>query len=78
MFALSPITLIFGFAMILCNIGGRFLHLDYTKSQMEFLSKAYMRPIYVYSMALMSTRDPVQSLYVTLIYYTVIYLTRNV
>ena len=74
----NPMYILFGMAMITCNLGGRFLHLDYTEEQITILSSPWFRPIYIISMAFMVTRNLIQSLYVMIFYYMLVFGTRSI
>ena len=56
---------IYGFLMILLNIGARYIEMDLVKSHKEFLSSKMLRRLLIFTVAFIGTRDLVASLIIT-------------
>ena len=56
---------IYGFLMVLLNIGARYIEMDLVKSHKEFLSSRVLRRLLIFTVAFIGTRDLVASLIIT-------------
>ena len=56
---------IYGFLMILLNIGARYIEMDLVKSHKEFLSSKMLRRLLIFTVAFIGTRGLVASLIIT-------------
>lgn len=56
---------VYGFLMILLNIGARYIEMDLVKSHKEFLSSKMLRRLLIFTVAFIGTRDLVASLIIT-------------
>ena len=56
---------VYGFLMILLNIGARYIEMDLVKSHKEFLSSKMLRRLLIFTVAFIGTRDLVASLVIT-------------
>lgn len=55
----------YGIAMILFNIGARYIEIDLDESHKEFLSSTVIRRLLIFTMAFIATRDIIASLIIT-------------
>ena len=63
-------------AIIISNIGSKYIHLDYTEHQQELLSHQGLRVLYIYCMAFVGTRNVISALKITGLYYLFVHLFR--
>ena len=56
-----------GVAILMSNIGGRYLNLDLTKKEEKFLQQPLIRRLLVFFVAFIATRDIVVSIIITLL-----------
>jgi len=56
---------VYGFLMILLNIGARYIEMDLVKSHKEFLSSKMLRRLLIFTVAFIGTRDLFASLIIT-------------
>lgn len=61
-----------GVAILLTNIGGRYLSLELSKKEDKFLQQPYVRRLIIFCVAFMATHDVLISLIITLIFIIVI------
>tara|TARA_B110000977_G_C10871765_1_gene413889 strand:+ start:118 stop:483 length:366 start_codon:yes stop_codon:yes gene_type:complete len=55
----------YGVAMILFNIGARYIEIDLDEDHVKFLSSTFIRRILIFTMAFVATRDIIASLIIT-------------
>jgi hypothetical protein len=63
-------------AIILSNIGARFIQLDWDEHQLKMLSHPYARILYIYSMAFVGSRNYGLAALITLGYYLILMMSR--
>jgi carbamoylphosphate synthase small subunit len=63
--ALNNNTFLVGIMILLTNLGARYIQLELTRSQEEFLQSEYMRKFMIFAVAFVATRDLVKSLILT-------------
>jgi len=68
---------IIGCFMLLLNLGGRFLSLELTKKQEEFLSAPWLRPGIFFTVVFIATRNLAAAFWVTLLFFSVIWVVAN-
>jgi hypothetical protein len=56
---------VYGFLMVLLNVGARYIEMDLVKSHKEFLSSKMLRRFLIFTVAFIGTRDLVTSLIIT-------------
>lgn len=56
---------IYGFLMILLNVGARYIEVDFTDDHRTFLSSTVLRRLIIFTVAFIATRDLVASLIIT-------------
>ena len=56
---------IYGFLMILLNVGARYIEIDFTDDHRTFLSSTVLRRLIIFTVAFIATRDLVASLIIT-------------
>ena len=56
---------IYGFLMILLNVGARYIEMDLVKNHKDFLSSKLLRRLLIFTIAFIGTRDLVASLVIT-------------
>ena len=61
-----------GLAILLTNIGGRYLNLELSKKEDKFLQQPYIRRLVIFCIAFMATHDVLVSLIITLIFIIVV------
>ena len=61
-----------GIAILLTNIGGRYLNLDLTKREEKFLQQPIVRRLLVFFVAFIATKDIVISIIITLLFIIVV------
>ena len=61
-----------GVAILMSNIGGRYLNLDLTKKEEKFLQQPLTRRLLIFFVAFIATRDIVVSLIITLLFIIII------
>jgi hypothetical protein len=66
-----------GILMLLLNLGGRFLSLELTKKQEAFLQAPWIRPMILFTVIFVATRNLVASFWVTLLFFFVIWVAAN-
>ena len=70
-------ALIISFAIIISNIGARYIHLDLNSERQRFiLEHPYTRYLYIYCMSFIGVRDFQLSAVVTVIYFLIINILR--
>ena len=68
---------IIGSFMLLLNLGGRFLALELTKKQEEFLQAPWIRPIIFFTVVFIATRNVAVAFWVSLIFFFIIWVVAN-
>lgn len=68
---------IIGIFMLLLNLGGRFLSLELTKKQEEFLQARWIRPLLFFTVIFISTRNLAAAFWVTILFFFVIWVVAN-
>lgn len=68
---------IIGLFMLLLNLGGRFLSLELTKKQEEFLQHKFLRPLLFFTVIFIATRNLVAAFWVTVFFFFVIWVVAN-
>jgi hypothetical protein len=68
---------IIGCFMLLLNLGGRFLSLELTKKQEEFLAAPWIRPALFFTVVFIATRNIAAAFWVTLLFFTIIWVVAN-
>jgi hypothetical protein len=66
-----------GIFMLLLNLGGRFLSLELTKKQEEFLQQPWIRPLIFFTVIFIATRNLVVAFWVTLFFFFLIWVVAN-
>ena len=56
---------IYGFLMILLNVGARYIEIDFTDDHRTFLSSTFLRRLIIFTVAFIATRDLIASLIIT-------------
>uniref|UniRef100_A0A6C0J0H8 EF-hand domain-containing protein n=1 Tax=viral metagenome TaxID=1070528 RepID=A0A6C0J0H8_9ZZZZ len=56
---------VYGFLMILLNVGARYIEMDLVQSHKKFLSSKLLRRLLIFTIAFIGTRDLVASLVIT-------------
>jgi len=68
---------IIGSLMLLLNLGGRFLALELTKKQEEFLQAPWVRPAIFFTVIFIATRNVAAAFWVSLIFFFIIWVAAN-
>lgn len=68
---------IIGAFMLLLNLGGRFLALELTKKQEEFLQAPWVRPAIFFTVVFIATRNLAAAFWVSLIFFFIIWVAAN-
>ena len=68
---------IIGIFMLLLNLGGRFLSLELTKKQEEFLQHKFLRPLLFFTVIFIATRNLVAAFWVTIFFFFIIWVVAN-
>ena len=68
---------VIGIFYMFLNLGGRFLSLELTKRQEQFLSQPYVRPFILFSVMFIATRNLAVAFYTTLIILSVLWVFAN-
>ena len=63
--------------MLLLNLGGRFLSLELTKKQEEFLAAPWIRPGLFFTVVFIATRNLAAAFWVTLLFFSIIWVVAN-
>jgi hypothetical protein len=75
--ALNTNPYLIGILMLLLNLGGRFLSLELTKKQEEFLQQRWMRPLLFFTVIFIATRNIAVAFWVTVLFFFVIWVLAN-
>lgn len=68
---------IIGCFMLLLNLGGRFLALELTKKQEEFLAAPWLRPALFFTVVFIATRNIAAAFWVTILFFFVVWVIAN-
>lgn len=68
---------IIGLFMLLLNLGGRFLALELTKKQEEFLQSRWLRPFLFFTVIFIATRNLTAAFYVTMLFFLIVWVVAN-
>jgi len=68
---------VIGIFYMFLNLGGRFLSLELTKKQEQFLSQPYVRPFILFAVLFIATRNLAVAFYASLIILSVLWLFAN-
>jgi len=68
---------IIGCFMLLLNLGGRFLSLELTKKQEEFLAAPWLRPALFFTVVFIATRNLAAAFWVTILFFLVVWVIAN-
>jgi hypothetical protein len=68
---------IIGCFMLILNLGGRFLSMELTKKQEEFLSASWLRPALFFTVVFIATRNIAAAFWVTLLFFAIIWVIAN-
>ena len=68
---------IIGCFMLALNLGGRFLSLELTKKQEEFLAAPWLRPALFFTVVFIATRNLAAAFWVTLLFFAIIWVVAN-
>jgi hypothetical protein len=66
-----------GMLMILLNLGGRFLSLELTKKQEEFLQQRWLRPLLFFTVIFVATRNIAVAFWITLLFFFIVWVLAN-
>ena len=68
---------IIGCFMLVLNLGGRFLSLELTKKQEEFLAAPWIRPALFFTVIFIATRNLAAAFWVSLLFFAIIWVVAN-
>jgi len=68
---------IIGIFMLFLNLGGRFLSLELSKKQEEFLAQSWIRPMLFFTVIFIATRNLVVAFWITILFFFVIWVVAN-
>jgi len=68
---------IIGCFMLVLNLGGRFLSMELTKKQEEFLAAPWIRPALFFTVVFIATRNIAAAFWVTLLFFFIIWVAAN-
>ena len=68
---------VIGIFYMFLNLGGRFLSLELTKRQEQFLSQPYVRPFILFAVMFIATRNLAVAFYTTIIILSVLWVFAN-
>lgn len=63
--------------MLVLNLGGRFLSMELTKKQEEFLAAPWIRPALFFTVVFIATRNIAAAFWVTLLFFFIIWVAAN-
>ena len=66
-----------GTLMLLLNLGGRFLSMELTKKQEEFLQQRWLRPLIFFTVIFVATRNLAVAFWMTLALFMVLWVLAN-
>ena len=68
---------IIGCFMLVLNLGGRFLSLELTKKQEEFLAAPWLRPALFFTVIFIATRNLAAAFWVSILFFSIIWVIAN-
>jgi hypothetical protein len=68
---------IIGIMMLFLNLGGRFLALELTKKQEEFLQQRWVRPLLFFTVIFIATRNLAAAFWITVFFFFFIWVAAN-
>ena len=77
LFTLNTNPYLIGIFMILLNLGGRFLPLELTKNQESFLQSPFIRPIILFTVIFIATRNLAVAFWLTLAIFSILWFLAN-
>jgi hypothetical protein len=77
LFSLSTNPYLIGVFMILLNLGGRFLPLELTKNQEAFLQSPIVRPLILFTVIFIATRNLAVAFWLTLAIFSILWFLAN-
>jgi hypothetical protein len=77
LFSLSTNPYLIGIFMILLNLGGRFLPLELTKNQEAFLQSPIVRPLILFTVIFIATRNLAVAFWLTLAIFSILWFLAN-
>lgn len=77
LFSLSTNPYLIGVFMILLNLGGRFLPLELTKNQEAFLQSSFVRPLILFTVIFIATRNLFVAFWLTLAIFSILWFLAN-
>ncbi len=77
LFSLSTNPYLIGVFMILLNLGGRFLPLELTKNQEAFLQSPFVRPLILFTVIFIATRNLAVAFWLTLAIFSILWFLAN-
>ena len=66
--ALNGNPYVIGVFMLFLNLGGRFLALELTKKQEEFMQQRWVRPLLFFTVIFIATRNLAAAFWITLLF----------
>jgi len=77
LYTLNTNPYLIGIFMILLNLGGRFLPLELTKNQESFLQSPFVRPLILFTVIFIATRNLAVALWLTLAIFSLLWFLAN-
>ncbi len=66
-----------GMLMLLLNLGGRFLSMELTRKQEEFLQQRWLRPVIFFTVLFVATRNLAVAFWMTLALFLILWILAN-
>lgn len=77
LYTLNTNPYLIGIFMILLNLGGRFLPLELSKNQEVFLQSSFIRPIILFTVIFIATRNLAVAFWLTLAIFSILWFLAN-
>jgi hypothetical protein len=77
LYTLNTNPYLIGVFMILLNLGGRFLPLELTKNQESFLQSPFVRPLILFTVIFIATRNLAVAFWLTLAIFALLWFLAN-
>jgi hypothetical protein len=77
LYTLNTNPYLIGIFMILLNLGGRFLPLELTKNQEAFLQSSFIRPLILFTVIFIATRNLAVAFWLTLAIFSILWFLAN-
>ena len=77
LYTLNTNPYLIGVFMILLNLGGRFLPLELTKNQESFLQSPFIRPLILFTVIFIATRNLAVAFWLTLAIFSLLWFIAN-